>query len=79
MMSGAKYLSTSRLSSIVRGTVCIDTVVVAELGYLIDDHRYIDGQTGRRSDTAHHYVYNQDANSNLTVQDRHRVVRVILE
>jgi len=41
--------------------------------------RYIDGVTGRRSDTAHHYVYNQDHNPNLKVLDRHRVVRVIFE
>ncbi|PPQ91713.1 hypothetical protein CVT25_012854 [Psilocybe cyanescens] len=41
--------------------------------------RYIDGKTGRRSDTAHYYIYNQATNTNLTVVDRHRVVRVILE
>ncbi|KDR75994.1 hypothetical protein GALMADRAFT_139756 [Galerina marginata CBS 339.88] len=41
--------------------------------------RYIDGETGRRSDTAHHYIYNQAQNTNLTVLDRHRVVRVIFE
>jgi hypothetical protein len=41
--------------------------------------RYIDIETGRRSDTAHHYIYNQDHNKNLTVLVRHRVVRVIFE
>ena len=41
--------------------------------------RYIDVETGRRSDTAHHYIYNQDHNINLKILDRHRVVRVIFE
>ncbi|KIM40626.1 GMC oxidoreductase [Hebeloma cylindrosporum] len=41
--------------------------------------RYIDGETGRRSDTAHHYIYNQPDNANLEVLDRHRVVKVIFE
>ena len=41
--------------------------------------RYIDIETGRRSDTAHHYIYNQDHNKNLNILDRHRVVRVIFE
>ncbi|KJA25447.1 GMC oxidoreductase [Hypholoma sublateritium FD-334 SS-4] len=41
--------------------------------------RYIDGTSGRRSDTAHHYIYNQAGNRNLTVLDRQRVVRVIIE
>jgi hypothetical protein len=41
--------------------------------------RYIDIETGRRSDTAHYYIYNQDHNKNLTVLARHRVVRVIFE
>ena len=41
--------------------------------------RYIDSKTGRRSDTAHHYIYNQDHNKNLKILVRHRVVRVIFE
>ena len=41
--------------------------------------RYIDIVTGRRSDTAHHYIYNQDHNKNLKILVRHRVVRVIFE
>ena len=41
--------------------------------------RYIDIETGRRSDTAHHYIYNQDQNKNLKILVRHRVVRVIFE
>ena len=41
--------------------------------------RYIDIVTGRRSDTAHHYIYNQDHNKNLEILVGHRVVRVIFE
>ena len=41
--------------------------------------RYIDIETGRRSDTAHYYIYNQDHNKNLKILVRHRVVRVIFE
>ena len=41
--------------------------------------RYIDIETGRRSDTDHHYIYNQDHNKNLKILVRHRVVRVIFE
>jgi alcohol oxidase len=41
--------------------------------------RYIDLETGRRSDTAHYYIYNQDHNTNLKILVRHRVVRVIFE
>ncbi|KAG1799809.1 uncharacterized protein HD556DRAFT_1439462 [Suillus plorans] len=41
--------------------------------------KYIDGTTGRRSDAAHHYVYNQAHNPNLQVWDGKRVKRVIFE
>ena len=41
--------------------------------------RYVDGESGRQSDIAHHYVCNQAANTNLKVLDRHRVVKVIFE
>ena len=41
--------------------------------------RYIDIETGRRSDIAHHYIYNQDHNKNLKILARHRVVQVIFE
>ncbi|KAG1784358.1 GMC oxidoreductase-domain-containing protein [Suillus plorans] len=41
--------------------------------------RYIDGTTGRRSDAAHHYVYNQAHNLNLQVWDGKRVKRIIFE
>ena len=41
--------------------------------------RYIDIVTGRRSDTAHHYIYNQDHNKNLKILVGQRVVRVIFE
>ena len=36
-------------------------------------------ETGRRSDTAHYYIYNQDHNTNLKILARYRVVRVIFE
>ena len=41
--------------------------------------RYIDTETGRRSDTAHNYIYNQNHNKNLKILVRHRVVRVVFE
>ncbi|KAG2113891.1 GMC oxidoreductase-domain-containing protein [Suillus discolor] len=41
--------------------------------------KYIDGSTGRRSDAAHQYVYNQAHNPNLHVWDGKRVKRVIFE
>ncbi|OAX32146.1 alcohol oxidase [Rhizopogon vinicolor AM-OR11-026] len=41
--------------------------------------KYIDGTTGRRSDAAHHYVYNQAHNPNLQVWAGKRVKRVIFE
>ncbi|KAG2072312.1 alcohol oxidase-like protein [Suillus decipiens] len=41
--------------------------------------KYIDGATGRRSDAAHHYVYNQAHNPNLQVWDGKRVKRIIFE
>ncbi|KAG1825239.1 GMC oxidoreductase-domain-containing protein [Suillus variegatus] len=41
--------------------------------------KYINGTTGRRSDAAHHYVYNQAHNLNLQVWDGKRVKRIIFE
>ncbi|KAG1809796.1 GMC oxidoreductase-domain-containing protein [Suillus plorans] len=41
--------------------------------------KYIDGTTGRRSDAAHHYVYNQAHNPNLQVWDGKRVKRIVFE
>ncbi|KAF8164002.1 alcohol oxidase-like protein [Pholiota molesta] len=41
--------------------------------------RYIDVKTGKRSDTAHQYIYNQEHNTNLEVLVRHRVVRILFE
>lgn len=41
--------------------------------------RYIDYESGRRSDTAHHYIYNQDHNKNLKILVRQRVVRILFE
>ncbi|KIL67110.1 GMC oxidoreductase [Amanita muscaria Koide BX008] len=43
-------------------------------------NRYSDPATGKRSDTAHHYVYNQiDHNKNLVVMCGRRVVGVLFE
>ncbi|KAG1870426.1 GMC oxidoreductase-domain-containing protein [Suillus tomentosus] len=41
--------------------------------------KYIDGSTGRRSDAAHHYIYNQAHNPNLHVWDGKRVKRIVFE
>ncbi|KAG2117113.1 GMC oxidoreductase-domain-containing protein [Suillus discolor] len=41
--------------------------------------KYIDGTTGRRSDAAHHYVYNQAHNANLQIWVGKRVKRVIFQ
>ncbi|KAJ7493700.1 GMC oxidoreductase-domain-containing protein [Mycena latifolia] len=41
--------------------------------------KYIDAETGRRSDAAHFYVYNQAHNPNLHILDRARVNRVIFD
>ncbi|KAK2460295.1 hypothetical protein APHAL10511_007684 [Amanita phalloides] len=42
--------------------------------------QYIHPVTGRRSDTAHHYIYNQiDTNPNLTVLCGKRVIRVLFQ
>ncbi|KAJ7133161.1 GMC oxidoreductase-domain-containing protein [Mycena epipterygia] len=41
--------------------------------------KYIDAETGRRSDSAHFYVYNQAANANLRILDRARVNRVLFD
>ena len=46
---------------------------------MVNRSRYIDGESGRRSDVPHHYIYTQDHNKNLTILDRQRVVRVIFE
>lgn len=41
--------------------------------------RYIDGTTGRRSDVAHHYIYNQAHNPNLQLWVGKLVKRIIFE
>ncbi|KAJ7156201.1 GMC oxidoreductase-domain-containing protein [Mycena filopes] len=44
--------------------------------------QFIDAQTGRRSDTAHQYIYNQPAdanNNNLRIMDHARVNRVLFD
>ena len=42
-------------------------------------NRYIDIETGRRSDIAHNYIYNQDHNKILKILARHQAVRIIFE
>ncbi|KAJ3794309.1 glucose-methanol-choline oxidoreductase [Lentinula aff. detonsa] len=50
-------------------------------------HKYIDSQTGKRSDTAHHFLYNlanfsldpSESKHNVHVSTNRRVVRVIFE
>ncbi|KAI5886021.1 alcohol oxidase-like protein [Schizophyllum commune H4-8] len=41
--------------------------------------KWIDKETGKRSDPAHHYIYNKVANTNLQVVAGARVVRVLFE
>ncbi|KAJ7227334.1 GMC oxidoreductase-domain-containing protein [Mycena pura] len=41
--------------------------------------RYVSLETGHRSDTAHHYIYNQSHNKNLEILTHCRVKRVIFE
>ncbi|KAJ7019851.1 GMC oxidoreductase-domain-containing protein [Mycena alexandri] len=41
--------------------------------------RYVSSETGKRSDVAHHYVYNQSDNTNLQIRAHCRVKRVIFE
>ena len=40
--------------------------------------RWVDGKTGKRSDTAHGYIYNKNL-KNITIQPRSKVTRVIFE
>ncbi|KAJ7273128.1 GMC oxidoreductase-domain-containing protein [Mycena rebaudengoi] len=41
--------------------------------------QYVSNENGTRSDTAHHYVYNQASNKNLQILARCRVKKVIFE
>ncbi|KAK7051609.1 hypothetical protein VNI00_004588 [Paramarasmius palmivorus] len=41
--------------------------------------KWIDKETGRRSDVPHHYIYNQEHNKNLVILTGKRVKRVIFE
>jgi len=41
--------------------------------------RYIDPHSGSRSDTPHHYIYNQSHNKNLRILERSRVIRILFE
>ncbi|KAK7041424.1 hypothetical protein VNI00_009290 [Paramarasmius palmivorus] len=42
-------------------------------------HVYVDAESGKRSDVAHHYIYNQETNKNLQILVKHRVLRLIVE
>ncbi|ESK91954.1 alcohol oxidase-like protein [Moniliophthora roreri MCA 2997] len=42
-------------------------------------HRYVDADSGKRSDAAHHYIYCQEENKNLQILARHRVLRLIIQ
>jgi len=53
--------------------------IYSDRSLLVCAGRYIDGKTGKRSDAAHHYVYNQAHNPNLQVWAGKRVRRVIFE
>lgn len=41
--------------------------------------RFIDGETGKRSDVAHHYIYNHTQNTGLEILPGTLVKRVIFE
>ncbi|KAJ3987018.1 GMC oxidoreductase-domain-containing protein [Lentinula detonsa] len=41
--------------------------------------KWIDGETGKRSDPAHYYIYNQGANENLVIRTGQQVKRVLFE
>lgn len=49
------------------------------MAHWLMDFRYIDAETGRRSDAAHNYIYNQSHSSNITILDKSRVIRVIIQ
>ena len=61
------------------GEVCFELAPYNLCYQLLINSRYIDIKTGRRSDTAHNYIYNQSHNANLTVTDKSRVIQVIFE
>ncbi|KAF8840047.1 alcohol oxidase [Paxillus ammoniavirescens] len=41
--------------------------------------KWIDGKTGKRSDTAHHFIYNLEGHANLCVLSEKVVIRVLVE
>ncbi|KAK7471925.1 hypothetical protein VKT23_000027 [Stygiomarasmius scandens] len=41
--------------------------------------KWIDGDTGRRSDVPHHFIYNQEHNKNLVIFTGQKVKRIIFE
>ena len=61
------------------GEVCLELAPYNLCYQLLINSKYIDIKAGRRWDTAHNYIYNLSHNDNLTVTDKSRVIRVILE
>ena len=60
--------------------VSITAFFMPDANWYFASFRYIDPETGRRSDTAHHFIYNQiDTNDNLKVCCGKRVVRILFE
>ena len=41
--------------------------------------KWIDNDTGKRSDVAHHFLYSEAANENLRIISEHKVKRVIFD
>jgi len=56
-----------------------ETIFFYSSNVLLFIRRWIDNETGRRSDVPHHFIYNQDHNKNLQVLSGCRVKRVIFE
>ncbi|KAG7094670.1 hypothetical protein E1B28_005490 [Marasmius oreades] len=75
---GTQFLETAAAYDLERGFI-EDTEDFTTCDAYGPFHRYVDAETGRRSDTAHHYVYTQEANKNLHILVKHRVSRVIIE
>ncbi|KAJ3806589.1 hypothetical protein EV368DRAFT_76416 [Lentinula lateritia] len=58
---------------------CVDILLSLWISLSSATPRWIDGETGKRSDPAHYYIYNQEANKNLVIRTGQRVKRVIFE
>ena len=69
-------------SMIVVCSVCrsrLSILVGSNDGVLTDYARWIDGETGKRSDVAHHYLYNHTKTTGLEILTGSLVKRVIFE